>query len=273
MFGKRFNMANKILHQRNVQSAKSYASGRKSYGKHDDMFLKEVRLSQDLHLSHDIISQEELNKQGKIKTKKDKDAYIFDASFTDNFDNLTRAAQIINLKDAAVILAETGITNESIIFDSGSGSGGLALFLAKHSKHVYSFEIKDEHLEACEKNKKFLNIENINFYKADITNINEIKDIVKDIKCDVFTIDVLHPTKAIDTVREFLKLGGYAIFYVTQINQAKEVVNNLDESDDFSVFTCKEILHREWDLHNRKCKPKGLTHNHTGFLVFARKVN
>ncbi len=265
-------MANKILHQRNLQSAKSYASGKKSYGKHEDMFLKEVRLSQDLHLSHDIISKEELNKQGKIKTKKDKEAYIFNTSFVDNFSNLTRAAQIINLKDAAVILTETGITNESIVFDSGSGSGGLSLFLAKHCKQVYSFEIKEEHLEACEKNKKFLNIENVNFYKADISKKEEIKKIVKDIKCDVFTIDVLKPVDAIETVREFLKLSGYAVFYVTQINQAKEVVVALDESDDFSVFTCKEVLHREWDLHNRKCKPKGLTHNHTGFLVFARKV-
>ncbi len=266
-------MANRILHQRNLQSPKSYASGRKSYGKHENMFLKEVRINQDLHLSHDIIPKEELIKQGKIKTKKDKDAYIFDASFTDNFSNLKRAAQIINLKDAAVILAETGITNESIVFDSGSGSGGLALFLAKHCKQVYSFEIKDEHLDACEKNKKFLNIENVNFYKADISKKEEIKEIAKDVKCDVFAIDVLHPTNAIETVREFLKLSGYAVFYVTQINQAKEVVAVLDESDDFSVITTKEILHREWDLHNRKCKPKGLTHSHTGFLVFARKVN
>ncbi len=265
-------MVNKILHQRNLQSPKSYASGRKSYGKHENMFLKEIRLSQDLHLSYDIIPKEELNKQGKIKTKKDKEAYIFDASFTDNFNNLTRAAQIINLKDAAVILAETGITNESIVFDSGSGSGGLALFLAKHCKQVYSFEIKDEHLEACEKNKKFLNIDNVNFYKANVSNKKEIKDIVKEIKADVFAIDVLKPTETIDTVREFLKLSGYAVFYVTQLNQAKEVVVVLDESDDFSVITTKEILHREWDLHNKKCKPKGLTHNHTGFLVFARKV-
>jgi len=262
-----------LFHQRNIQSAKSYARGKKAYGKHENMFLKEVRLNQDLHISHDTISKEELQKSGKIKTKKDKEAYIFDASFTDNFNNLTRAAQIINLKDAAVILAETGITNKSIVFDSGSGSGGLALFLAKHSKEVYSFEIKQEHLDACEKNKKFLNIENVNFFNADISNKKQIKEIVKDIKCDVFTIDVLKPIDSIDTIREFLKLGGYAVFYVTQLNQAKEVINVLDESDDFSVITTKEILHREWDLNNRKCKPKGLTHNHTGFLVFVRKVS
>lgn len=266
-------MTNKILHQRNVQSAKDYAKEKKSYGKHEDMFLKEVRLSKDLHLSHDIISKEELNKQGKIKTKKDKEAYIFDASFTDNFNNLTRATQIINLKDAAVILAETGITDESIIFDSGSGSGGLALFLAKHAKQVYSFEIKEEHLDVCKKNKEFLNIKNVNFFNADIVNKEQVKEIIKDIKCDVFTLDVLKPVEAIDTIREFLKLGGYVVFYVTQLNQAKEVVNALDESDDFSVATCKEIMHREWDLHNKKYKPKGFTYNHTGFLVFARKIS
>ena len=264
-------MKNKIILQKNVQTPRSYSSGQKLLGKNETYFLTKTKLDNDFHFSHDTIEKKELQKTGKIKTKKDKEAFIFDASFTDNFHNIKRAAQLITLKDAAVILAETGANAESVVFDSGSGSGGLALFLAKHCKQVYSFDIKQEHLEVCNKNKEFLEIKNVNFLNADVTKKQEIKKHVKELKCDIFTIDILQPENSIPTIKEFLKIGGYAIFYVPQLTQAKTVVEILDTEEDFSVQSIKEILHREWDLHNKKCKPSS-TSGHTGFLVISRKV-
>ena len=264
-------MKNKIIHQKNVQTPRSFSEGKKLLGRNETYFLEKTKLDKDFHFSYDIISKEELQKTGKIKTKKDKQAFIFDASFADEIQNIKRAAQLITLKDAAVVLAETGINSESIVFDSGSGSGGLAFFLAKHCKEVYSFDIKEEHLDVCKKNKEFLNIKNVNFLNADVTNKEDIKKHTKELKCDLFTIDILQPENAIETVREFLKIGGYLVFYTTQLNQAKDVTDVLDNSEDFSVLSIKEVLHREWDLHNKKCKPKE-TSGHTGFLLFARKV-
>ena len=116
---------------------------------HSSIYLRDSRLDKEFHSKFGIIYQDELKKLGKIETHNGTELCVFNSSFTDDFINLKRKAQIITIKDAAAILAETGITSESIIYDSGSGSGGLSCFLAKFAKQIFSFDVREEHLDVA----------------------------------------------------------------------------------------------------------------------------
>ncbi len=240
--------------------------------KNKNIYVPESKTKNDFHTEYGIVYKEEFNKNSITETHNGNKISVFDSHFSDDFSNLKRRAQIITMKDAAVILAETGVTSETIVFDAGAGSGGLACFLGKYAKKVFSFDIREDHLECCEKNKILLKLDNIFFHKVDITDSESVKKVVKSEKADVFVIDMPEPLSSLKTVKEFLKIGGYFVTYAPQITQAKEIVNAIENDDSFSLICAKEILHRPWDLTKRKSKPLNIEIGHTGFLVFCRKI-
>ncbi len=261
----------KILYFKNIQTPRSLSRGNILFGKNMSYFLPESKLKAKINTKFGAINPENIQ-LGELKTDQDKLCYAVDASITDLFNNLKKGAQHISLKDAATILAETGINHDSIILDAGSGSGTISLFLSYHAKQVFSFDIDKKHLEICEKNKTFLNRKNITYYNADITDTNKVIELIKNIHADVFILDMLKPISALPTVKELLKISGYLVVYTTQLTQAKEVVNTLDKDPEFIVLNTKEVLHIEWDLHNKKAKPLYNDLQHTGFMVFARRI-
>src|SRR5271165_1486983 len=103
---------------------------------------------------------------------------------------LKRGPQVILPKDIGIILAYSGVNKESICVDGGTGSGWLAMSLARVSKHVYSYDLREDFLAIAEKNKQILGLENITLKKGDITKIKE-KDI------DLITLDLPNSDKAL----------------------------------------------------------------------------
>ena len=96
-------------------------------------FIEDI--NRDFHCSEGVIPKVELEKEDCIiKSNKDKEFYIFNASFMDSYKGIKKLAQTIPLKDLGFILAETGLSKESIVVDKGSGSGGSACFFATYVK-------------------------------------------------------------------------------------------------------------------------------------------
>ena len=122
-------------------------------------------LDKDFHTDYGIVTKKDLKKTGTIKTSSDKEFSLFDASFIDNYLRISRLAQIIPLKDIGSIVAFTGINKKSIVLDSGTGSGALAIFLANIAKEVVSYDINDEHLQIAKDNAKKLGIKNLKIKK------------------------------------------------------------------------------------------------------------
>ncbi|MBI2659208.1 tRNA (adenine-N1)-methyltransferase, partial [Candidatus Woesearchaeota archaeon] len=111
--------------------------GRKFYAKD---------LGQDLHTQYGYVKKEELKKakEGDLrKSNTNKEFFIFNPSFIDLYRKIKRDAQIIQLKDIGLIIAETGISKSSKVLDAGSGSGALACFFAAIAKEVISYEIRE----------------------------------------------------------------------------------------------------------------------------------
>ena len=234
--------------------------GRKFYAKN---------LDEDLHTQYGFIKKEDLKKAKEgdlLKSNTSKEFFVFNPSFIDLYRKIKRDAQIIPLKDIGYIIAETGISKESRVLDAGSGSGALACFLASIAKEVVTYEIRDDFMEIVKSNIEFLNLKNIKIKKKNIYEEIEDKNV------DVAILDVPEPWKALANCAKALKPGGFLVSYSPSVPQVADFVNELRKNDNFVYLKTAEIIEREWEVEERKVRPKSSAIGHSGFISFARKV-
>ena len=234
--------------------------GRKFYAKN---------LDEDLHTQYGFIKKDDLKraKNGSILfTNTNKELFIFEPFFADLYRKIKRDAQIIPLKDIGFIIAETGINKESRVLDAGSGSGALACFLGVIAKEVVTYEIREDFIEIVNKNIDFLNLKNIKVKKINIYENIDDKNI------DVIILDLPEPWNALDNCSKALKIGGFLVSYSPSIPQVADFVNALRKNESFVYLKTIEITEREWEVEDRKVRPKSSGLGHSGFLSFARKI-
>lgn len=226
-------------------------------------------LEQDLHTQHGFVKKEDLKKAKEgdsVKSNTEKEFFVFNPSFIDMYRKIKRDAQIIPLKDIGYIVAETGINKESRILDAGAGSGALSCFLASIAKEVVTYEIREDFIEIVKKNIEFLGLKNIKIKNKNIYDEIEEKDM------DVVTLDVPEPWNAIDNCAKALKPGGFIVSYSPSIPQVADFVNTIKKNENFVYIKTIEISEREWEVEERKVRPKSQGIGHSGFLSFARKI-
>jgi tRNA (adenine57-N1/adenine58-N1)-methyltransferase len=221
--------------------------------------------TKDYHSQFGVVKAADLKKK-RVKTNTGKEMYCYKPSFNDIYRKIRRGAQIIPLKDVSTIMAEAAITNKSIVVDAGVGSGALSLFMALHAKHVYSYEIRDDHLEISEHNKKMLGIKNCTIEKHSIYDGIKIRNV------DAITLDVPEPWLVVDHADKALKQGGYLISYSPCIPQTADFVNAIHEHKNFIHLKTIEVGEKEWEVEGRKVRPKTRAIGHSGFISVCRKV-
>jgi len=212
------------------------------------------------------ISVKDLKKTGTIKSNTNKEFSIFNASFIDSYKRLKKLPQIIPLKDIGMILATTGVGPKSTVVEGGSGSGALAIMLARHVKSVVSYEVRDDHHEVAKENAKNLGLKNIDFKLGSMYDKIDEKDV------DLICFDLPEPWEALATADVSLKIGGFIVSYSPTIPQTQDFVNNILEHPNFLHLKTIDIIEQEWQVDGRKVRPKSKQIIHSGFLSFARKV-
>jgi len=179
---------------------------------------------------------------------------------------MKRLPQIIMTKDAAAIIANTGVMPRSLVVDAGTGSGFLAIFLANY--------LPVGKIVTYEKNKKFAKVANENIKKSRLPNIKlKQKDITKGIdekNVDLITLDMNHPEQVIKHAHRALAAGGWVVVYSPFIEQVAAVVKELKKKNFRSIKIIENIV-REWQVE-KASRPKTVGLMHTGFLTFARKI-
>lgn len=233
--------------------------GRKFYAKENE----------DIHTQYGFIRKEELKKakEGElVKSNTGREFHLFSPTFIDLYRRIKRDAQIIPLKDIGFIIAETGINTESKVLDAGSGSGALACFLASIAKDVITYEIREDFIEIVKSNIEFLGLKNIKIKKKNIYEEMEEKNI------DVLILDVPEPWKAVENCSKALKPGGFLVSYSPSVPQVADFVNALRKNENFIYLKTCEVTEREWEVEERKVRPKSASIGHSGFMSFARKV-
>lgn len=202
----------------------------------------------------------------KIKSNSGEEFLIAKPSFIDVLmKKCKRLPQIVMPKDAALILAYTGIPTNAKIVDAGAGSGFLSIFLA--------YYCSNGNVVTYEKNKEFAKIVRKNIEKLRLKNIQvKEKDILKGIEennLDLITLDMKESENVIEEAYKKLKFGSWLVVYSPYIEQVKKVVEKM--KNYFTDIITIENITREWKV-NYHTLPKSSGIMHTGFLTFGRKL-
>ncbi len=229
-------------------------------------YIKDI--SKDFHCQFGLIKAKDLKKKDGsiIKTNTKKELTLFTPFFIDTYKKIKRAPQIITRKDAAMIIAETGINKDSKVVDAGAGSGALAILLANICKEVTTYEIRKDFIKIVKKNKELLHLKNLTIKNKDLYKGIDEKNI------DLITLDLPEPWKAIEKAKKALKPGGFLVNYSPTIPQVMDFVNKINKDKHLIHIKTIELIQREWEIEDRKVRPKTTQTVHTGFLSFVRKI-
>lgn len=190
-------------------------------------------------------------------------------SFMDKYSKIRKGAQTIPLKDLGFIISYTGIGKDSIVYEAGSGSGGSGIFFANIVKKVYSFEIREDHLEITKKNVEMIGLKNVILKLKDITD-----SFGKNNDADLVLLDLPEPWKAIDSAISTMKVGSWLVIYSPNTTQISTFVEEAKTKKQLIYDMTKEVMVRNWDVDGRICHPSGKnTIGHSAFLAFFRKIN
>tara|TARA_Y100000034_G_scaffold61729_1_gene74933 strand:+ start:6229 stop:6999 length:771 start_codon:yes stop_codon:yes gene_type:complete len=235
-----------------------------SISKKKEYYVRDT--DKDFSTQYGIIKKSDLNKIGKAKSNTDKEFFIFPSQFVDDYKHIKRLPQIIPRKDIGFIITETGLGKNSVVVDSGSGSGGLCLMLANIVKKITTYDIKKEHCDIVKENAKTLGIKNITiknksiYIKIDETNV------------DVVTLDLPEPWLAVKNCITALKHGGFIINYSPSVPSVMDFISEINKHDELFHMKTIELIQREWEFEKRKVRPKSKMMGHSGFLSFVRRL-
>jgi tRNA (adenine57-N1/adenine58-N1)-methyltransferase catalytic subunit len=221
--------------------------------------------SKDYHSEHGVIKAEDMAK-GKAVSNKNVEFSVFDSRFIDIYEKMKRRAQIITLKDIGTIITQAGLGKESVVVDAGTGSGALACFLGHVCKKVVSYDIREEHQKVAVANAEMLGLKNIDFKIGDVREGISEKDV------DVVVLDMADPWNAVENACGALKKGGFLVVYSPTVPQVMDTVEKIKANEELVFIKVLETIEREWEVDERKVRPKSSHINHTAFLTFGRKI-
>lgn len=238
-----------------------------SRGKHS--FLVE-KFEGKLHTHHGVIELSELKDKSfgdTIKTHIGVEYKIVPFNLSDFFRHFKRGATPLMPKDIGAIIAYTGLSPDSLIFDAGTGSGMLAAYLA--------FFNKFGEVVTVEKREDFAKIARRNFKLAGLKNVHQIIGdaiVVADgfkKEFDLVVLDMKDDVAFIPKARQILKVGGYLAVYNPYIEPAREVYEVMSKNE-FRELEAFEILRIDLDIKRVGTRTStGVWH--TGYIVIGRK--
>jgi len=196
--------------------------------------------------------------------------YLLKPTPEDYVMKVERVTQIIYPKDIGLIILRSGVGPGSIVVEAGTGSGALtgalAYYVRPHGR-VYSYEIRKEFLERARRNLEKLGLINYVVLKH--------KDITKGIDeryVDAVILDLATPWLVVGHAHEALKGGGAFVSFSPTIDQVIRTVEELRKYP-FVDITVSEIFLRNYKVKRGETRPETFMVGHTGYVVFARKVN
>lgn len=177
---------------------------------------------------------------------------------------LKRGPQVILPKDIGMIIAYAGVNKDSVCIDAGTGSGWLAVSLAKIAKKVYSYDLREDFIAIAERNKAMLGLDNLVIKKADVTKRIPVKN------ADIIVLDLPGSEKALIHAKKSLKQDGMVVGYLPNMEQVKSFVKKLNALKFVEAHTI-EVVVREMLVRKEGMRPTNTGLWHTAYLVFARK--
>ncbi len=180
-----------------------------------------------------------------------------------------RATAIVYPKEIGYILLKINAVNGARIVEAGTGSGALTLALARAVQpdgHVYTYEERGDMLNLARKNLESAGVSgNVSM------TLRNIEEGFSQTDADAVFLDVREPQDFIGQVRQALKGGGFFGAIVPTTNQVSALLTALLKGGWVQIEV-EELLLRPYKIVPERLRPEDRMVAHTGYLVFARKV-
>lgn len=205
----------------------------------------------------------------RLKSHVGKEFILLRPRIIDYLQKLHRVPQIMLPKDAAQIVAYTGVEPGDFVVDAGVGSGSLAIFLGnlvRPNGRVVSYEVREDFARVAEKNISMAGL-------GDIVTV-KLKDIYEGIderEVDLVTLDLPQPERVLPHAEQALKPGGHLVTFAPCVEHLQRLYRELP---NYRFVHCKtiECLVREFEVKPSCTRPKTRMIAHTGYLTFARRT-
>ncbi len=195
--------------------------------------------------------------------------FLLQPSLGDLLNDLPRNTQILYPKDIGFILVTMGIGPGKKVVEAGTGSGSMTIALAYNvgaEGHVISYEVRADMQTLAKKNLERVDLASrVDFKLRDIAGGFDETD------ADAFFLDVANPYDYIPQVRSALKPGGFFCSLIPTVNQVEQLLIALRRGRFAFIEVC-EILIRYYKPEPTRLRPADRMVAHTGFLVFARRI-
>ena len=200
---------------------------------------------------------------------------LFRHLMVDHVLSMPRGAAVIYPKDAAQILVEGDIFMGARVLEAGAGSGALSMSLLRAvgpEGHVYSYEVRDDHLEYAVDNVKEYFGEQPEWWSPRLGDLGDVTAEDLGGPVDRVILDMLEPWEHLETVRNLLIPGGVFMTYVATVPQLMKVMEGIRELKCFTEPKAWESLVREWKVEGLATRPEHRMNAHTAFLIWTRRL-
>ena len=200
---------------------------------------------------------------------------LFRHLMVDHVLSMPRGAAVIYPKDAAQILVEGDIFMGARVLEAGAGSGALSMSLLRAvgpEGHVYSYEVRDDHLEYAVDNVKEYFGEQPEWWSPRLGDLGGVTAEDLGGPVDRVILDMLEPWEHLETVRDLLIPGGVFMTYVATVPQLMKVMEGIRELKCFTEPKSWESLVREWKVEGLATRPEHRMNAHTAFLIWTRRL-
>jgi tRNA (adenine57-N1/adenine58-N1)-methyltransferase len=195
--------------------------------------------------------------------------FLLQPSLADLINELPRTTQILYPKDIGFILITMGVGPGQTVMEAGTGSGSMTTALAfavGPQGRVISYEVKQDAQNLARKNLTRFGLESRVDFK-----LRDIQQGFDETNVDAFFLDVPNPYDYTGQVRAALKPGGYMCCLIPTFNQVEKTLMALRQNNFAFVEVC-ELLLRYYKPEPARIRPTDRMVAHTGFLVFARRI-
>ncbi len=195
--------------------------------------------------------------------------FLLQPMLGDILTDLPRNTQILYPKEIGFIMVTMGVGPGMRVMEAGTGSGSMTIAMAYNvgaTGKVISYEQRPEMQNLARKNLARVGLEErVEFKLRDIAEGFDETDI------DAFFLDVANPYDYIPQVRAALKPGGFFCSLMPTYNQVEKLIYAL-RRNNFAFIEMCEVLLRYYKAEPARLRPTDRMVAHTGFLVFARRI-
>ena len=183
---------------------------------------------------------------------------------------MPRSSAIIYPKDIAFILLWADIFPGARVFESGLGSGALALGLLRAigpSGRLVTYEARTDMVERATTNVRAFLGDSPNW----LVRTRDVFGGIEDGPFDRIVLDLPDPGALAHEALRVLVPGGMICAYVPNVTQIQASVAAYQATHGCVEVQSFETLFRPWEFRGQTARPVHSMVSLTGFLMFARK--